>query len=208
MRVSSPCNAAHRVSHLAHRGKWREAPIPIIPAYADRHAGASRDQGRESIAMRESLHVRIRAARIAAGQTQTELARALGITRASISQWESGLTIPTIEHLVRLAQATGRPLAWFAAEDSGATAHERDAAPTEMAQQLARLPAPLRTVAQWHIDRLLRYAASMPAFLLDGARPPDDPTGLAAWIAELERDICQRLGEPAQPATGEPCVAG
>lgn len=158
--------------------------------------------------MRESLHGRIRAARIAAGQTQTELARALGITRASISQWESGLTIPTIEHLVRLAQATGRPLAWFAAEQSADTAHVRDALPTELVQQLARLPPALRNVAQWHIDRLLRYAASMPALLLDGTRPPEDPARLGDWIAELERDMRERLGEPVHQTTREPCVAG
>lgn len=46
----------------------------------------------------------IRERRIECGMTQTALAEALGVTPGAISQWESGLTRPTLDKLLRIAQ--------------------------------------------------------------------------------------------------------
>jgi transcriptional regulator with XRE-family HTH domain len=45
-----------------------------------------------------------------AGLTQTELAARMGTTQSSIARMESGASLPTIEMLARLAQATGVPV--------------------------------------------------------------------------------------------------
>ena len=45
----------------------------------------------------------IRAARVAAGISQCELARLMGTTPGAVSQWESGRTKPGIGRLTRLA---------------------------------------------------------------------------------------------------------
>lgn len=42
-------------------------------------------------------------ARIKAGKTVSEVARACGVTVQSVYQWESGETNPTAKNLVRLA---------------------------------------------------------------------------------------------------------
>ena len=39
--------------------------------------------------------------------TQEELAKAVGITQGAVSQWEIGLTHPSIKYLKLLAQALG-----------------------------------------------------------------------------------------------------
>ena len=45
----------------------------------------------------------IRAARMAAGFSQCELARLMGTTPGAVSQWENGRTRPGISKLTRLA---------------------------------------------------------------------------------------------------------
>lgn len=49
-------------------------------------------------------------ARIAAGLTQAELAKAIGTKQANISRLESGTYNPSIELLNKVAQATGKRL--------------------------------------------------------------------------------------------------
>lgn len=50
---------------------------------------------------------RIRELRTARGITQTELARALGIDKASVCMWESGKSIPTADKLPVIAVVLG-----------------------------------------------------------------------------------------------------
>ena len=52
----------------------------------------------------------VRRTRVAAGQTQAELARRTGTTQSAISRLESGRLLPTLAVLERVAMATGRPL--------------------------------------------------------------------------------------------------
>lgn len=47
---------------------------------------------------------RIRALREQAGMTQSELARGLGITRSSVNAWEMGISVPSTQYLMRLAE--------------------------------------------------------------------------------------------------------
>lgn len=46
---------------------------------------------------------RIKALREKRGITQTELAKKLGITRSSVNAWEMGISVPSTQYLVALA---------------------------------------------------------------------------------------------------------
>jgi len=61
------------------------------------------------------LSTRIRQARLRAGMTQAALARRVGVKRSAATQWEhpSG-TVPSMEHLIAVALATGVHLEWLA----------------------------------------------------------------------------------------------
>ena len=47
---------------------------------------------------------RIRQLREAAGMSQSELAKKLNVTRASVSSWESGLSTPTTQYVIALVR--------------------------------------------------------------------------------------------------------
>ncbi len=47
---------------------------------------------------------RIRALREQAGMTQSDLARRLSITRSSVNAWEMGISAPSTQYLIRLAE--------------------------------------------------------------------------------------------------------
>lgn len=56
----------------------------------------------------------VRTARTAKDLTQHELAVALGSGDAmTVSRWERGTHIPSVERLVRLAEVLDRDVAWF-----------------------------------------------------------------------------------------------
>ncbi|KKB86452.1 hypothetical protein VW29_02510 [Devosia limi DSM 17137] len=65
-----------------------------------------------------ALGDRIRDSRKAAGMTQADLARALGISVQAISQWESGRTVPTADRLIFIGDLLGLDLrtAYFGGE--------------------------------------------------------------------------------------------
>lgn len=54
---------------------------------------------------REKLHQRLRRLREAAGLTQSELAKAAGVSRNAVSQWEAGVTQPSARRLMSVAKA-------------------------------------------------------------------------------------------------------
>ena len=47
---------------------------------------------------------RIRQLREAAGMSQSELAKKLNVTRASVNSWESGLSTPTTQYVIALVK--------------------------------------------------------------------------------------------------------
>lgn len=58
---------------------------------------------------------RIKKAREAASLSQTELGKACDLSRAAVSQWESGTTkAPTAENIFAIADATGFNARWLA----------------------------------------------------------------------------------------------
>ncbi len=54
--------------------------------------------------MRTIISERIKALREQAGITQTELARQLHVTRSSVNAWEQGISVPSAQLLVELAE--------------------------------------------------------------------------------------------------------
>lgn len=61
-----------------------------------------------------TLGARIRAARVEAGFRNSEqLAVRLCVGQRTVQRWETGKSDPTIEKLIEVAKATGKPLAYF-----------------------------------------------------------------------------------------------
>lgn len=50
------------------------------------------------------IECRIKTLRENAKMTQAELARKLGITRSSVNAWEMGISVPSTQYLVELAE--------------------------------------------------------------------------------------------------------
>jgi transcriptional regulator with XRE-family HTH domain len=72
--------------------------------------------------MPSELWQRVRAARKSAGLTQEELGQRIGVTRASVSQWEhhdaARRTVPRWEHIASVSAVTGAPQDWLMSDDS------------------------------------------------------------------------------------------
>lgn len=60
---------------------------------------------------------RIREARLTAGLTQASLARAVDTSERNIVRWENDQNAPRLKHLSAIAQATGRDLSFFVADE-------------------------------------------------------------------------------------------
>lgn len=60
---------------------------------------------------------RIRTARLAAGLSQTELARAVDGASRTVQSWELHEAVPKPETLRKVAEVTDRPLHWFYLND-------------------------------------------------------------------------------------------
>ena len=61
----------------------------------------------------KKLGKRIRLARVEADLTQTELANKIHAKQKSISRYETGASIPTIETLTKIANALKKPSAYL-----------------------------------------------------------------------------------------------
>lgn len=59
------------------------------------------------------LHQRIIKARKDAGLTQEALAAATGFSRSAVTQWEDGRIRPRHKTLAKIAEVTGKPIAWL-----------------------------------------------------------------------------------------------
>ncbi len=62
---------------------------------------------------------KIRAARHAAGMTQAALARAINTRERNIIRWENDQHAPRFANVAAIAEATGRPLEFFLAQEAG-----------------------------------------------------------------------------------------
>ncbi|MDR3656868.1 MAG: helix-turn-helix domain-containing protein [Mycobacterium sp.] len=68
------------------------------------------------------LASRIRAARLAQGLTQEQLAHAVGVTRSAVAQWETGRAGQVGNNLVRIARVLGTSAAYLLSGDQDAGA--------------------------------------------------------------------------------------
>ena len=80
---------------------------------------------------------RIAKARKAAGLTQSELARRLGIRPQSVQSWEAGITAPRARRLTQVAEVLGVPEAFFFEEADTENPQARSIE-GEMAARIAR----------------------------------------------------------------------
>ena len=92
------------------------------------------------VTWREQAPQKVRRAREDAGLTQEQLAELCGVTVNSVGHYEGGRAVPKVDTLERIADATGKPLAWFFGGDSAGQAAAP--APTSSA---APEPAPAST---------------------------------------------------------------
>lgn len=141
-----------------------------------------------------ALAQRIKEARSDIGLTQAALARALGIKRASVSQWEQSITQPTTERLVEIARLTKRPLSWFLIEDATAAMHaaQDNGMADDLINAVRGLPDPLRALVEMHVERTRLYAQMLPAWMT-GMKLPTDPELRAKMLADIEADMRTRM---------------
>ena len=64
---------------------------------------------------------RIKALREQAELTQSDLAKQLGITRSSVNAWEIGISVPSTQYIVELAQTFGVSTDYLLCVESTAT---------------------------------------------------------------------------------------
>lgn len=61
----------------------------------------------------KKLGKKIKVARVEADMTQGDLAEATGILQKSISRYETGLALPTLETLEKIAKELEKPFGYF-----------------------------------------------------------------------------------------------
>lgn len=117
----------------------------------DMHA-ASLLTGVQSTFFGVTLGERIAAAREMAGMNQSELAKAIGVTRSAIQQWESDQTKNLkLSNLFAVARVTGADIYWLGT-DSAPPPHAKAIA------KFARLPTQLQASIIDQIDTLSEFA--------------------------------------------------
>lgn len=129
-----------------------------------------------------TLGQRIRARRDAVGLTQEKLANACGVSRAAVAQWEAGVTRPSLDNLVKAAEALDVWLSWLTVGDQSLPATPNPFA-TSQAPAAARPGIPvidLARAAEWNSD-----STSLAA---DIERIASDPMHSARAFALLIRD--------------------
>ncbi|MGE8281472.1 MAG: helix-turn-helix domain-containing protein [Stenotrophomonas sp.] len=115
-----------------------------------------------------SMSVRIKASRISAGLSQTELAVAIGVNRSTVGHWERGGAFsPSREHLQALSLALQVSLDWLvhgepsvpaSATHTAASLSPRLAAEQKMVGLSRQLPLSF-------VDRVLALMEGMAAYL-------------------------------------------
>ncbi|MCC7493818.1 MAG: helix-turn-helix transcriptional regulator [Fimbriimonadaceae bacterium] len=136
---------------------------------------------------------RIQAAAEAAGLSLAELARRIGCSRALIYQYVAGQVLAQPDRLQTIADACGRPLAWFyTTSDEPPAAAARDA-------ELERLRQELAAARQaWQQRRGQDVVEQLTAL----AEAQGSPVDYAA-----QRRTCERLAERVAELGDEPLLA-
>lgn len=85
---------------------------------------------------------RLREARIASRLSQSDVAKALGLTFQQIQKYEKGINRCAPSRLSRIAALTGRPIEWFYSQE--ATPLPKEKVDVELIVALRRLPNHVR----------------------------------------------------------------
>jgi len=132
--------------------------------------------------VRSSFGLRVHEARAAAGLSQRELARALGLRSAvAVGDWERGKAFPKFETFLRLCEVLNRPPAFFL---EGYTASPGDDDPREALERLEQ------RMQQRHLE-LLHRLEQLPAEV-SGCLPPEDVVRFLDSM-DFERDVLPKL---------------
>lgn len=82
---------------------------------------------------------KIREARLGAGMSQSQLARAVPTSDRNVVRWENDQAQPRVESVVAIAKATGRELEFFLTSSAEADEEERAASVAEALDDVLRL---------------------------------------------------------------------
>lgn len=135
----------------------------------------------------KEIAARIREARIDHKLNQAQMAKALGVSRASVSQWEMGATKPSMTRLRAISQLVGKPIAWFLIADAAAAMAAANSPADDVTNAIRSLPPILREILLDHIDDLKRFEKSVPAWIWK-TLPPAGPER-DEFILEMKREI-------------------
>jgi Zn-dependent peptidase ImmA (M78 family)/transcriptional regulator with XRE-family HTH domain len=144
---------------------------------------------------------RLRLAREDAGLRKNELAAAVGVSPAAISQFESGRAAPRAATLSALALACGFPIAFFRVD--GRPTKPRDAdepffRSLRSTRQWERQEAKAKAVLVWRVANELESYVEFPDVAIDSLSVGEDVT--ARGIEEIAEEIRKRWSMPVGPA--------
>jgi Zn-dependent peptidase ImmA (M78 family)/DNA-binding XRE family transcriptional regulator len=144
---------------------------------------------------------RLRLAREDAGLRKNELAEAVGVSPAAISQFESGRAAPRQATLSAIALACGFPASFFAIDGRPTKPRDMDEPffrSLRSTRQWERREAQAKATLVWRVSNELESYVEFPEVAID-AIPVDDDTRPRA-IEEIAAEIRRRWGMPEGPA--------
>ena len=107
---------------------------------------------------------RLQQAREAAGMSQEDAGRALGLTGAAYGNFERGTTPISLEHLHNFSRVTGKPLTYLLAIDTQLTDDEQ-----QLLEHFRRAPIPAwRRIILNTVAYLIEASKTVPESLLAG----------------------------------------
>lgn len=109
----------------------------------------------------DTLSTRIRAARVNGGLSQTDLAKALGVNRATVGHWEreQGF-LPTVDHLQNMASVLSVSVSWLVGDQSPPPAIEGTGARSSLEARMIALSKHLPVSFLHNVVALMESAES------------------------------------------------
>lgn len=106
-----------------------------------------------------TLSARIRFARVSSGLSQTELAKALGVNRATVGHWEreDGFS-PTVDHLLDMARVMNVSMSWLAAGEDMKPSSEAGGTRSSLEARMVALSKHLPMPFLLHVVALMESA--------------------------------------------------
>lgn len=164
-----------------------------------------------------SLGARIKRARKAARLTQAKLAEHIGVSQPQVPKWESDETIPSLTHLMRLAETLNASVAWLLYGDGQLRQHESSVniPPLRVAGALIPMVSLHDATArnfdspQALVNSVVPITGEAAVILLeDDSNDPDHPRG-SMWVLSYDKRaipgdmVLARHGASLTPILGE-----